>query len=428
MSKNKAYDIFISYRRDGGLDFARSIAYYLRIEGFQCFFDQRELKTGQFNQQIYGAIENSKYFLSVITPGALDRCADPDDWVRKEIEHAIQEGVQIIPVAVRGEKLSFPESLPESLSMLKTAQASFIDRETDFEETIVKMVREQLKDINDMTVLQRRKVRRQAEKVFLKKASRFKSNDGVIDAQERIELERLASACGISRNRLEELVERVESVAERRTLILKWAKSHIWAVALIGLVILGLLVMLAIGVKTAIFPSDGVRNDIVDCEDDFLGTASGDARRDRNNRARDINAAAEELAGLDGFHRNYAENDFRMSLSFSCPDSATADLDRIGRRIVNEYNAAAEEGRKLSSLGMRSNELVQSRPDLVMKFADIRSRVEDDMRKLINDNRHEEALNYYNSARNAFQLLSMQTLDRPSFSEGKDRRKRGRDF
>lgn len=424
MSNKKAYDIFISYRRDGGLDFARSIAYYLRIEGFQCFFDQRELKTGQFNQQIYEAIENSKYFLSVLTPGALDRCANPDDWVRKEIEHAIQKGVQIIPVAVRGERLAFPESLPQSLAMLKTAQASFIDRETDFEETIVKMLREQLKGLSSMTALQHRGVRRQAEKVFLKKASRFKDNDGEIDDKERLELERLASACGISRNRLEELVERVESAAEKRARILKWMKVHPLFVALIGVACIGLLSLLAILAKAAIFPPGSGQSEAVISEDGSQDASGKGAGRDRNNRTRDINSAAEELAKLDSSHRYYAEQDFRGSLSSTT--RTTPRLDQVGRRIADEYVAAAEEGRKLHSLGMQGSELVQSRPDLVMKFADIRTRVEADMKQLINDNRHEEALNYFNSAKKAFQMLMMQTLDRPSFSEGNGNRKRVR--
>ena len=33
----KTYDVFISYRRDGGLDLARSIAYWFRAHGFKCF-------------------------------------------------------------------------------------------------------------------------------------------------------------------------------------------------------------------------------------------------------------------------------------------------------------------------------------------------------------------------------------------------------
>ncbi len=414
MTKKKAYDVFISYRREGGLDFARSIAYYLRIEGFQCFFDQRELKTGQFNQQIYEAIDNSKYFLSVLTKGALERCSNPDDWVRKEIEHAIEKGIQIVPVAVRDEKLTFPESLPKSLSTLKTTQASFIDRQTDFEESILKMVREQLKGLSGMTTRQHKKTRREAEAVFLKKADRFKRNDGVINDDEFMELERLASACGINRNRLEELVEKVEAAAARRAAMLKWIKCHPKIVAsfgLAGLLLLGLLVAWL----WAMIPSSREESALSAAGQFGSSALTADSRSKKKNATRDINAAAEELARLDESCRRDAENDFRSSLLYDVV-SDTSGFDQVGKRIAEEYMAAAAEGKKLSALGMRSEELVKSRPDLVIKFADIRIRVVSEMQELIRGNRHEEALKYYNSAKEAFDRLHMRYLDRPSFS------------
>ena len=418
----KSYDVFISYRREGGLDFARSIAYYLRIEGYQCFLDQRELKTGQFNSQIYEAIENSKYFLSVLTHGALDRCAEPGDWVRKEIEHALQCGVTVIPVAVRGEKLVFPDSLPDSLAILKSAQASFIDRETDFEETIVKMLRNQMKLIDGMSTVQHRRMRRQAEKVFLKKAGRFKGNDGVINDNERMELERLASACGISRNRLEELVEKVEAAAARRARIVAWMKNHPWSVAAMGLFAAGLLFLVFLGVVSMFSsPQDGQGGDISDFPVNEAGALEASEKSARKiGVKRDLETASKELEELDSNHRYDAESDFRASIGNGSRRARTAsfsELDEIGKRIATEYETAAAEGRKLSSLGMEPHELIESRPDLVMLFADIRSRVESDIKKLVRKNRHEEALNYYNSAKKAFEELNMCTLDRPSFSK-----------
>ena len=418
MAKKKAYDIFISYRREGGLDFARSIAYYLRIEGFQCFFDQRELKSGQFNQQIFEAIDNSKYFISVLTQGALDRCANTDDWVRKEIEHAIQKTVPIVPVAVRGEKLVFPETLPNSLSILTTTQASFIDRETDFEETIVKMVREQLRNLCDRSTRQHRKARRQAEKVFLKKAARFKGNDGVIDEQERLELERLASACGISRNRLEELVERVEAAAARRARILNWAKRHILILALAGVAAVTIFGLLLMGVSSRISRGKSPQRVVAVGEGEKdVADVIGDSQQGTKDLTRSIRSAAEELAKLDRTRRYTAESDFRDSLRRGARVVKTSGVDQIDKRIMDEYNAAAAEGRKLVALGMQSHELIKSRPDLVMKFADIRIRVETELKELVKNNRHEEALNYYNSAKKAFQSLNMTPLGRPSFSE-----------
>ncbi len=40
--------------------------------------------------------------MPILTYGTLDRCADPDDWVRREIQRAIETGRQILPIATPG--------------------------------------------------------------------------------------------------------------------------------------------------------------------------------------------------------------------------------------------------------------------------------------------------------------------------------------
>ena len=412
MARKKSYDVFISYRREGGLDFARSIAYCLRLEGYQCFFDQRELKSGQFNQQIFEAIENSRYFLIVLTQGSLDRCSNPGDWVRAEIEHAIEKGIPVVPVAVRGEKLAFPDSLPPGLAQLKSAQASFIDRETDFEDTIVKMLRNQLPDLADRTWVQHRRVRWLAEKTFFRKASRFKGNDGIINGEERAELERLASASGIGRIRLEELVEKVEAAAARRARIVAWMKSHVLVVSAIGLVGIALLAWLAVGTRAAMLPAEKHGGGETTARVDAPLPVKG------KDTTRDIQTAAQEIAKLNPTMRWKAEMDFKHSLTHKKARSdAHEKVDSVAGQIIKEYETAAVEGRKLHELGMEAHELVEARPDLVMQFADIRIGAGKEMKRLIKANRHEEALNYYNSAKRAFEMLGMQSLDRPSFSK-----------
>lgn len=459
MAKKKTYDVFISYRREGGLDFARSIACHLRIEGYQCFFDQRELKTGQFNQQIFEAIENSRHFVIVLTPGALDRCANPDDWVRAEIEHAHKMGVHVVPVAPRGD-LAYPDSLPESLAWLKTQQASYIDRGTDFEDTIAKMVRNQLADLDGMSTSRQRQRRRQAEKVFLEKAARFKDNGGVIDETERVELERLANASGISRNRLEELVEMVEAAAVARAKRKAWMKKHTGLVALSGLVLFLLIAGLAVKIRPPVpsqldspLPAEEPleAETVAPCEavplpqEGKTVPSAGDApeadspqveppapptekpsgtttaKRETvapSGKTSDepdaIQAASAALAKLSPKWREYAEADFRNSLKTrKMPDYHG---DSVATQIVTEYVKVAAEGRQLHRLGMHPKELVTTRPDLVLKFAELRSKVRNELRQLIKDNKQAEALRYYNSARKTFEALGMQPLSRPTFS------------
>ena len=110
------YDIFISYRRDGGEYTARILRDQLTDLGYNVFFDVESLRSGDFNAELYKVIENCSDFLVVLSPGALDRCVNPDDWVKNEIAHAISKGKNIVPVLMRG--FTFPDNLPESIASL----------------------------------------------------------------------------------------------------------------------------------------------------------------------------------------------------------------------------------------------------------------------------------------------------------------------
>lgn len=110
------YDIFISYRRDGGEITARIIRDRLTELGYRVFFDVETLRNGDFNTKLYEQIDECKDFLIVLSPGALDRCVNPEDWVRREVEYALMKGKNIVPVLLRG--FSFPAELPESLQQL----------------------------------------------------------------------------------------------------------------------------------------------------------------------------------------------------------------------------------------------------------------------------------------------------------------------
>ena len=92
------YDIFISYRRVGGADFARQMQLALKNKGYSVFLDFDELKDGVFDRRIEAAIKSSKVFIFILSPHALDRCKNEEDWVRKEIECALLSQCHIVPV------------------------------------------------------------------------------------------------------------------------------------------------------------------------------------------------------------------------------------------------------------------------------------------------------------------------------------------
>lgn len=116
MDYNIQYDVFISYRRDGGEYTARVIYDKLTELGYSVFFDVESLRSGDFNTKLYDVIDNCKDFIIVLSPNALDRCVNEDDWVKKEVEHAIKQNKNIVPILLRG--FTFPDNLPESIAAL----------------------------------------------------------------------------------------------------------------------------------------------------------------------------------------------------------------------------------------------------------------------------------------------------------------------
>ncbi len=96
------YDIFISYRRTA-YDTANLIAEKLRHAGYSVFFDIDTLTSGRFNEQLLQVINGCKDFILVLPESALDRCQDENDWIRREVTHAIVRQKNIIPVMLDGQ-------------------------------------------------------------------------------------------------------------------------------------------------------------------------------------------------------------------------------------------------------------------------------------------------------------------------------------
>lgn len=109
----KRYDVFISYRRDGGDMTATRLYDSIAGRRYRVFLDVKTLGPCEFDQRLIDVIKNCRDFVLVLSPGSLDRCWNEDDWVRREIECAIYNGVNIIPVLLPG--FRFPENLPESI-------------------------------------------------------------------------------------------------------------------------------------------------------------------------------------------------------------------------------------------------------------------------------------------------------------------------
>ncbi len=114
------YDIFISYRRDS-YESANLIATRLKAAGYRVFFDLETMRSGLFNEQIYKVIEECRDVVAVLPPNALDRCTDPEDWVRLELVCAMEHKKNIVPVMLNG--FQWPKPMPAGMEELCLYQA-----------------------------------------------------------------------------------------------------------------------------------------------------------------------------------------------------------------------------------------------------------------------------------------------------------------
>lgn len=90
--------VFISYRRSTSSYLARAIYMDLKQHGYDVFMDVQSIDSGQFDEIILRQIEARAHFLLLCTPGTFDRINDHGDWLRREIEHAMLHGRNIVPI------------------------------------------------------------------------------------------------------------------------------------------------------------------------------------------------------------------------------------------------------------------------------------------------------------------------------------------
>ena len=109
------YDIFISYRRVGGAQYARILQLMLTQRGYKVFLDYDELTDGKFGDHIQEAIKDAQIFILVLSKEALVRCKNEGDWVRREIQLAIQEGKHIVPINPDNSFDGVPDDIPNEI-------------------------------------------------------------------------------------------------------------------------------------------------------------------------------------------------------------------------------------------------------------------------------------------------------------------------
>lgn len=100
--KKSPGSVFISYRRDKGSQMARIVKSEIEKRNYTVFLDVDDIGAEQFDAKLLKEIESSQNFILILAPGSLDRCVEKDDWLRKEIAHAIKTKRNIVPMIFNG--------------------------------------------------------------------------------------------------------------------------------------------------------------------------------------------------------------------------------------------------------------------------------------------------------------------------------------
>jgi NTE family protein len=121
--------IFINHRR-GDVDFAVDALHTSISANFgddRVFRDIDSIGPGDdWEAAVLTALARTRVMLVVIGPGwatgadpsAPSRLSNPDDWVRREIEGALERSLRVIPVLIGRDALPSPEELPDSMTGL----------------------------------------------------------------------------------------------------------------------------------------------------------------------------------------------------------------------------------------------------------------------------------------------------------------------
>ena len=113
-----AFDVFVSYRRKTGAEVARAIVERLQQRNVHAFLDVDALRAGPFDERLLDTIAGTPNFLIILSEGSLDRCEDEDDWLRREITHAIRTRRKIVPVLMPRFRMPEVAELPKELAQL----------------------------------------------------------------------------------------------------------------------------------------------------------------------------------------------------------------------------------------------------------------------------------------------------------------------
>ncbi len=126
--------VFISYRRDDADGHAGRMRDWLvrRFGERQVFLDVAGIEPGEdFVDKLAAKVGEcdvllaivGRHWLTVADSAGRPRLHDPQDWVRLEIQMALERGVTVVPVLVSGARMPTETDLPEEIAAMARRNA-----------------------------------------------------------------------------------------------------------------------------------------------------------------------------------------------------------------------------------------------------------------------------------------------------------------
>jgi TPR repeat protein len=140
--------IVLSYRRSDTEEISGRIFDRLRSQfgPGSVFMDVDSIPFGvDFRRHIQKELEGCDTLLAIIGPRWLGggrgvRIKEETDYVRLEVETALQRGIPVVPVLVRGAKMPRPDQLPETLQDLRFRNAAPVGSGRDFHAHVDRLI------------------------------------------------------------------------------------------------------------------------------------------------------------------------------------------------------------------------------------------------------------------------------------------------
>jgi hypothetical protein len=142
--------IFLSYRRQDSIGVAGRIYDRLRAHfgDDAIFMDIAAIPFGlDFREHIRSAVDQCDILLAVIGPhwareaGAARRIDDPRDFVRIEVESALERGLPVIPILIDRAEMPGEADLPTSLARLAYRHAIELDQGRNFHHDVAQLIK-----------------------------------------------------------------------------------------------------------------------------------------------------------------------------------------------------------------------------------------------------------------------------------------------